>query len=367
MSVRKKKRILHVGTGKTGTSFIQETLAANPATLARHGILYPSTGRHEVAAGHHKFHSALASSKEWWMPEASSPESALGAMLAEISEKNPDIVIISQEALVWLPPATVHRLGVTFAEFDVKIVIDFRRQDLYVDSALNQVVKAAGHKYSFEQLWRFDGSWFVPNYFELVDKWARTFGPASIVVRPFERSQVLGANILDDLFIRVLGYTVPIRGVDSNMTTNDRLCRQCVEFQRLMNWLFAENPQVTREFSTVLSTIGLRHGWDQYSILSDDVRKRIIKATQPHNKAISDAFNYDVLGTIGLKDGLFIDPFKPSAENQYEGLSDEDAAVIVRYLKELKPELVSTIEQAPGLANLEASDRQRVERIKSLF
>lgn len=41
---------LHIGTHKTGTTFIQHSLAANRDLLARHGVIYPEISR---VAGHH--------------------------------------------------------------------------------------------------------------------------------------------------------------------------------------------------------------------------------------------------------------------------------------------------------------------------
>jgi hypothetical protein len=39
-----RKVILHVGTPKTGTSYLQHVLFKNKRLLGEHGILYPATG-----------------------------------------------------------------------------------------------------------------------------------------------------------------------------------------------------------------------------------------------------------------------------------------------------------------------------------
>ena len=44
------RAILHIGTHKTGTTLIQNTLAANRAALERAGLIYPAVGVH---SGHH--------------------------------------------------------------------------------------------------------------------------------------------------------------------------------------------------------------------------------------------------------------------------------------------------------------------------
>lgn len=44
--------VLHVGTHKTGTTMVQDTLHANRGLLAEHGVIYPDLGPH---TGHHGF------------------------------------------------------------------------------------------------------------------------------------------------------------------------------------------------------------------------------------------------------------------------------------------------------------------------
>jgi hypothetical protein len=39
-----KRVLLHVGTPKTGTSYLQDVLFRNRELLREHGILYPPTG-----------------------------------------------------------------------------------------------------------------------------------------------------------------------------------------------------------------------------------------------------------------------------------------------------------------------------------
>ena len=61
------KVVLHIGTHKTGTTWIQEVMATNTALLAEHGLAYPGIGH---ASGHHSLIAEWVKlAKIYWLPE----------------------------------------------------------------------------------------------------------------------------------------------------------------------------------------------------------------------------------------------------------------------------------------------------------
>ncbi len=369
MTEEKTTLVLHVGTGKTGTSFIQETLAANQETLKSRGIYYPRAARGQDTGGHHKLLAALTSSHQWWMGRRVAAADLIAEVLAEIEAARPDVAILSQEGLIWLPPEKVHAIGVTFGQkFRVKVVVDLRRQDLFVDSALSQVVKAAGHYYDFQKFWRFDGTWFVPNYEAQIRKWAKTFGPASIVVRPYEKSQFLGETIMDDFFVRTLGDTVPVELSKTDKAKNDRLSRQSIEFIRLMNGFFSTDPTLVPQFIHPLAELEEEHGWKNHSVVQDETRKKIIDASRTQNRMIAELYNYALPdGQKALREELFCEEFQANGVPPFGGLTARDVKTLLSALEGKAPKLVTAIADRSVPDTLDTYDRHQLAMIKSLI
>jgi len=363
----KQKLILQVGTGKTGTTFIQQALASNSDALLDQGICYPRAGRKGAQAGHHSFYAALAGGKEWWLTETARPDDILRDMIAEIRASGCAHAVISEESLVWLPADIVHFLAVTLEEFDVRIVVDLRRQDLYVDSALNQLVKAAGRTFTHDQLWQFDGTWYVPDYYSVILKWARSFGPWNIVVRPFERSQMLGADILDDFFLRALGASVTVPRSESDSAQNDRLSRASLEFKRIMNFLFAERPQTCAQLMAPLLQRDVETGAPGGAILSDATRRKILEDTKAHNDAIVAEFNHSTDDRTRLKPGIFVEPFRPSETEPFGELAKVEIASMLAAVRKENPDLVRAIRNAPVPEDTPQAEFRQIQRIRELI
>lgn len=365
---REKTLVLHVGTGKTGTSFIQETLAENQASLAERGIRYVETGRGAAVSAHHKLRAALAGNKHWWMNTRTSAAEMLSDITAEIDGSEAETAILSQEGLVWLPRGKVNQMALAFASYRVKVVIDLRRQDLYADSALNQTIKVAGQPFSSDAVWRFDGSWYVPDYDSQIRKWVRSFGADAIVLRPFEKAQFKGNTLVDDFMLRVLGETFDMPPSDTDVARNDKLSRRTVEFKRLINVLFAEDPQTALRFVTPLSGVDAALGWTDYSIISDEVRRRIIEASAPANSELSRRFNYTLPdGSPALLDGIFAEPFRPNDLPPFEGLSEQDVAAILGVIGGSDPDLAGVIQDQPVRDDTDDHDRRYLAMVKSLI
>lgn len=360
----KQKLVLQVGTGKTGTTYIQETLASNLKALKDFGICYPTNGRKANQAGHHSFYASLCAGKEWWLREEASAEDVLHSIIEEVRSSGCEYGIVSEESLVWIPPEKVHFLAVNLAEFDVRIVVDIRRQDLYVDSALNQIVKAAGQKFTYDELWRFDGTGYVPDYYKIIFKWAKSFGPRSIVIRPYERSQLLGGDILDDFFLRVLGFTVDISRNQSKRAHNDRLSRASLEFKRIMNFLFAERPQVCFQMIDSLHRRDVEQGDTEAAILSDDIRRKILQDTKPHNDAIYAEFNRETDERLRLKPGIFVDGFQPTGAEPFGELTREDVASIIGVISKERPALINAIRNTPVPNETPDYERRKIDWIR---
>lgn len=135
--------VLHVGTHKTGSTAVQEALAANRRLLARHGFAYPELRRR------HPAHHGLAA---LWNPNLSVYEPRGGAeaawrALARRHAGTDDVLVLSSEEFSRvLGPAAVdhHAVRGLLEGFErVDVVCVLRDQVSFLQSAYLQITKIA--------------------------------------------------------------------------------------------------------------------------------------------------------------------------------------------------------------------------------
>src|SRR5215212_4838560 len=95
-----RRVFLHIGTPKSGTSYLQEKLALNREALAAQGLTYPDT-----RTGNH-FEAALDLIEERWAGQGEVARGQWSALVAE-ARKAPGDALISHEILAAAKPAQV--------------------------------------------------------------------------------------------------------------------------------------------------------------------------------------------------------------------------------------------------------------------
>lgn len=119
---------IHVGIHKTGTTSIQQTLAANYEKLRDRAILYPTAGRHRGGQElqlHHPLILALIGEKD--LPV----DTHLDALKDEITAGQPKEIILSSEVLSreYLSAQVFHDLKQVFPHAERRWIVYLRRQD----------------------------------------------------------------------------------------------------------------------------------------------------------------------------------------------------------------------------------------------
>ncbi len=217
----KKRLILHIGTDKTGSTFIQNTLFNNRAKLMEHGVYYPESfvANHSIP-----FHSIFRKkksidfhvmnyyncTKKEEVSEKLEKQKKLWIELFEIFNANPNLhtFIISGEALC-------HNMQVketyefVSKHFDKVDIFGYFRE---VTSFVNSLTK---HKIR-TRVWDFD----MVNDSEVFDSlleitvikltrplllYEEFFGKESINLRLFNREYFINNDIIDD----IMGFILP--------------------------------------------------------------------------------------------------------------------------------------------------------------
>ncbi|MGC9371136.1 MAG: hypothetical protein ACP5DX_16495 [Paracoccaceae bacterium] len=246
------KLVCHIGSPKTASTFLQNTLALNPDWLRAHGVMYPdllapdanhitlfyaaANYIHDFARGYglhtqedvDKFRDRLSET--------------IARQVAEAPEGVHTMVMSSENLVANLRG----RVGVqNLAELlrphfdDIRIVIYLRRQDDAILSMYGEFMRRGFSDATFEQFMErvLGGGPVMPYlaYEDLLKQWIAVFGRKAITVRLFDRKRMRGGDILSDFMAQVLGE-VPqdIAGLTPSQEDNIGLSAPALEFLRRM-------------------------------------------------------------------------------------------------------------------------------------
>ena len=233
--------VLHIGSGKTGTSSVQAFLRDNRDRLADLGTLYPvtpGTTRHVRLGLFAKSASEAALTPSW--PRQNQPDHAKFRRLfrrrlrAEIESSDLPRVLLSDEVLFYLPDEALSRLGRfmgTIAE-SLRLVAYLRRQDDHMVSRYQQGVKV-GVAVRLTDFAKRDMTGYY-DYYDRLRTHEQLVRPSEVVVRRFEHDSFAEGSLFQD-FLEAAG--VDARAQDWHQVTlqNESLDAESVEVLRLLN------------------------------------------------------------------------------------------------------------------------------------
>lgn len=234
--------VLHIGSGKTGTSSIQTFLHRNRDRLAELGYLYPRTPgptRHIRLGLSIQPDDALDGLINWHRQNTSSPEafrrSFRRRLLREIDESGLSRVLLSDEALYGSPKEALRRLGEFVDQIagSLRLVVYLRRQDDHLVSRYQQVVKVGEVKRLAEWTRAFDLA-NPYDYNRRLRTWERLVEPDEFVVRRFERDSLVEGSLFQD-FLEAVGIEARADEMAQAPTRNTSLDAETVEFLRIFN------------------------------------------------------------------------------------------------------------------------------------
>lgn len=190
-----KTLYIHIGSGKTGSTALQSFLACNEDELSNeYGIKYICTGRAENK------HRALDYNAGRNNPLFENKVNSLITDLNhEILNGKEHSYIISDEDFPGLTDVEISNYRrMIDSSVNIKVIVYLRRQDTYVESWFNQIVKTGQYSANYSRLLNNIEKKGLLNYHQLLSKWALVFGKSNIIVRPYEFESFIGGNIFTD-------------------------------------------------------------------------------------------------------------------------------------------------------------------------
>lgn len=134
-----RRVFLHVGTPKSGTTYLQDRLKLNRDGIAQQGVTYlPTRG------GDH-FQAALDLIQERWAGELDGAKGQWAALVSEARRTRGD-VLISHEILAVAKPAHVKRAMRDFADDEVHVIVTARDLARQIPAEWQEKVKHRGRR-----------------------------------------------------------------------------------------------------------------------------------------------------------------------------------------------------------------------------
>ncbi|MDQ0115233.1 hypothetical protein [Paenibacillus harenae] len=352
----KKRVFLHIGSHKTGSTSLQNSLYANKSTLKAKGIYYG--GYHEVWRMHHNlafglFKEALEeefisfpSSHYYFSQIAEKPVVVVDRIKQEFQEGSYKQMILSSEGLfapghffafhsgvaltdkqqVKVNEYVIAKLRELLSDFDVTVICYLRRQDLILESFYNQYCKGPDPNITapLPTFTEYCKARPVPfDYFRDISVWAKHFGKENLNVKPYERTQ-LPEGVVGDFYINILKFSESeyerLESIDAG-EDNSRINRDVLEYKRLLN---VHGLDV--EFLRVSNAIGDAHR--NQSFLTPQERGQILKDCADSNSRLAAEY-------LSRSDGRLFYDTEVKKEEPYFGLTFEKSIEISEKLTNL--------------------------------
>ncbi|MDA0978149.1 MAG: hypothetical protein O3B72_06310 [Proteobacteria bacterium] len=278
------KLFLHIGLHKTGSTLIQNFCAANRQLLRERGLVYPQAASR--LNGHHNLAWSFNIGNPNYSPELGSSEEIVREALAET--KPGQDLLLSSEDFEFVPPPRLKLVLDSASVTDVIIIVYLRRQDAYLESEYAQHVRMDETRFSgsvqdfymkYDFMQRYD-------YNRLLRPWEQAFGRESLIVRPFERGQFHGGDLLKD-FCAQLGmnwsdaFAVPAAG-EANVSLSPDVLAVVRELNKLD--MEAEHRQ------QVLHILAHYSRQQSCSLLSEDLSCSFRQIFQQSNALVAERY-----------------------------------------------------------------------------
>lgn len=294
-----KTLYLHIGTSKTGTTTIQTYCGINREQLKSKGVLFPIMPYHyDRITENRNGHFLYATIYENGVRNKEKEKQVLKQELDYIVDcfKEYDNVLLSEESIWWATATRRKGLWKYLQEhsqqnnYQVKIIVYLRRQDQFMMSRYNQILKTdtgGGTQRFYEYFKDMNGKYkCVMNYRQRLDYMAKFFPKENIVVKRFDRSYFYNGDLNAD-FLHILGVEIDDTFAELPKDENLGISVQSGELKRVLNRLgtmtFAENQKLLQMLNECEELLPKR----EVSIMTTEHIEKFMKKFIDDNESIA--------------------------------------------------------------------------------
>jgi hypothetical protein len=312
---------LHVGSSKTGTTYIQNVFEQNRDALRQQGVLFPpiSLSANRFTAGHSDLLSLKAqlngSDPYLWMVEE--------------SQNGPDVerVILSCEYLLAMP-YQLKRLKGLFSDFPLTVIVYLRRQDDWLDSIYKEHTEG---RHDFNTLtadaFADEQTLLELNYEKLLEPIVDIFGMDGLLLKVYERGQFENGLLAD--FCGSVGVDVDAL-TTSNIPSNPSASIEDIEMMRILNKIPFKGKHGYGPFSMSIMELMYEGEVSKRRAMSPALRRRIVERYADANTAVARRF-FD-------REDLFYAPL-PDPDEPWQAVENVSLSRLEQFVDLLVPHL----------------------------
>lgn len=302
---------LHIGLPKTATTSLQHFLfeETNQKIFAEHGICCPDTGcRYKKISYRRNAHFLVASNNDFAGSKSREQlrelyENGLDE-LSRLAERY-DKIILSDES-IWKRGNTRKKFWPRLKEdlagrkLDIRVIVYFRRQDLWLESYFAQEIRAGKNSEELEGFIAYLRDTGYPlDYCRYMDDLAALFGKEKLLIRIFETAQFHGAEqtVYSD-FLDIFGLSLKDGFVVAQEIRNSRYDGDLLECRRILNSLpeYQAAFHPLRECFDSLRDMKLIDSGEQFSYFGPQERERFLASFAESNQRLAKEY-------LGRQDG----------------------------------------------------------------
>ncbi len=247
--------LLHIGPFKTGTTAIQEALAASRSILAEHDIRYPGPQGHHARGAM----SAMGRTFGWAGQGGAKAPKGDWRRLTALARETTGRMVLSSEYFCLARPGRIRRICADLDPQRVQVLITLRPLGLLLPSSWQQYVKS-GRAVRYEPWLRAvladppdkamtPSFWVRNDHPALVRRWAEVVGPDRVTVLVLDDAD---RPMLYEVFERLLGLAPDTLHRATTMRGNRSLSAAEAELLCLVNEEVARHEVPWPDFQAVV-------------------------------------------------------------------------------------------------------------------
>lgn len=300
---------LHIGIPKTGTTALQNFMAQNPEALQQHGICFPDFGYRYPNIGIYRNGHFLISpyfseeGKKFNNRPGNEYEEGLDKVAALAKEY--DRIVLTDEA-IWKGsknrPDFWPRLKEDLKKrnLGLKIIVYFRRQDLWIQSFWAQKIKTGSGLTFQEFIVSMRENNYPMDYYEYLNMLSDIFGKEALIPRVYEKGQYRGKeHTLVSDFLDIFGVALDDSFTIEEKIYNTTLTGNPLEMRRLINTLPGSRDQkkiLTRNIPKPQKAPSTANSTDKFSWFTPSEQRAYLEQFAESNSRVAREY-------LGREDG----------------------------------------------------------------